>query len=74
MTSTPSDPPPDPRPPDLDPASVAALIEYAKAQNAHAQWYVDFSRSRGQQPRAQQLENVDGWAFVALALRESYDA
>jgi len=73
MTNVPPDPPPPPQPPNLNRKSVDALIEYARAQSDYSQWWVDFGRSRGQEPDSQQIQNVDGWAFVALALLESYD-
>lgn len=73
MTSAPPSPPPAPEPPAIDRPTVDALIQYANAQHAFSQWHVDFVRSRGEQPNAQSMKNVDGWEFVALALSESYD-
>jgi hypothetical protein len=73
MTSTPAEPPLPPEPPAIDRATVDALIKYATAQRTYSQWHVDFVRSRGEQPNAQSLKNVDGWEFVALAVAETYD-
>lgn len=66
-------PPPEPQPPELDRSSVDALIDYAQAQSAHWRWHIDLARTLGRQPGEQAIQNVDGWAFVALALAESYD-
>lgn len=69
-TSSDSSPP---EPPKIDRHLVVALVEHAKAVSVSFQDEIDQAAIRGLTPNPQEYKNVEGWAFVALALAETYD-
>ena len=60
-------------PPEIDRHLVVALVEHAKAASVLFQDEIDQAVIRGLTPNPQEYKNVEGWAFVALALAETYD-
>lgn len=59
--------------PSIDRDLLIQLVDYANAQSRYAQADIDAGSAHGHLPHAQSLKNVEGWAFTALALSETYD-
>jgi hypothetical protein len=61
---------PVPEAPDIPPDVLAELIQFAKDQVAFIEDDIRQGEAREHPPHPQQLENVEGWRFVVLALSE----
>jgi hypothetical protein len=62
-----------PEAPSIDRELLIELVKYAHAQSRSAQADIDAGIAHGHSPHPQALKNVEGWAFTALALTETYD-
>lgn len=59
--------------PELETGTAEALVQYAVWAADGIERQVENGRNHGREPNSQQLLNITGWRFFALAIAEAYE-